>query len=562
MPSNLKGGKVFNISSKESKDTIIIDYLLYLTYEGEFQTNYNEGDLFNPAGLKLIAHLADGSTRELTMSDSVEWKYFPITPLKSDTKYITCYYSYYDKTATCQIPIQVTKIYIDPPRILEDSFTYDGQVQFPTIVDYDSNFVVLSGDLSGITAGNYEITATITDPKYQFPEPYEGQTMTINWTIEKAIRPLSLSQDYINYDENSKINEYSTITLNYPGNVRYRHSYVGGLKGAFNFIWDDATVNNSKQFQVRAQTLTQNVRQECEIWIEADDNYLESEHVIFTAFISAWEWGSETGEAGDVMDDDWIIGLMDQVRLKGAQEEWIGKTKVLRLQAGEFNYNNAASQFPVTCIDINKDAHNSVTFAATYASIETYQFNYTEDREWPYETSEDDPQWGTGEWMSDLQFYVFSNKYLLPKDLPALDYLVPMKKVYWTGEEAKVYENTLMIPSAAELGITADAINTYIGGQGIEYTEGVRTPYAYFIDASRRIKRQYNTNTPVSYWTRSTADNGNKAAGTNINTDQIIIKEDGTPDVLNKTTPANGKNSPHALFVFCYGLGGEDTYNV
>ena len=71
MPSNMRGGKVFNISTKEGKDNIILDYLLYIEYQGTFQQSYNEGETFNTDGLQIVAHYADGSTKILTNTDSV-----------------------------------------------------------------------------------------------------------------------------------------------------------------------------------------------------------------------------------------------------------------------------------------------------------------------------------------------------------------------------------------------------------------------------------------------------------------------------------------------------------
>lgn len=554
MPS--KGGKVFNISSKESKETIVLSYLLYITYQGTFQQSYNEGEVFNPDGLQIVAHFSDGSTRILTNTDSVEWKYFPTAALDSTTTYITAYYSYYEKTASCKIPITVTKTYVEAPYILEESFKYNAQEQTPTIMNYDSRYMTMEGALQATDAGTYKITFKIIDPKYQFTTG--GQELVLQWTIEKAVRPLTLSQDTYNFEEGYTLGTPIPIYLNYPGNTGYRHLNVGGTSSYFQFQYDNSTTNNTKMFNLTVWNMSVNARQVVEFWIEGDDNYLESEHVYFTAVISFWEWGDETGANNDYMDNDWIQGMVDYIAVRGTDEAWIGKRKVMKLAAPAFNYTYSGNTIPMICIGVDKDAPNSISLIADSVGYEKQQFNQSEDSEWPRKT-EDISQ---PEYMLNCQDYVIENPFVLANVLPGKDYLIPMKKQYWTGEETKVHECIAAIPSAAELGITSDLAPTYIGGQNNEYTEGVHSPYEYFIDNERRIRREYDTNEPVVYWTRSTSDDGDKAEGTNVNVNQIVVKADGTTSTLNKTTPLSDSSCAYPVFIVCYGLGGEETYDV
>ena len=554
MPS--KGGKVFNVSSKESKETIVLSYLLYITYQGTFQQSYNEGEVFNPDGLQIVAHFSDGSTRILTNTDSVEWKYFPTATLDSTTTYITAYYSYYEKTASCKIPITVTKTYVEAPYILEESFKYNAQEQTPTIMNYDSRYMTMEGALQAIDAGTYKITFKIIDPRYQFTTG--GQELVLQWTIDKAVRPLSLSQDTYNFEEGYTLGTPIPIYLNYPGNTGYRHVNVGGTSSYFQFQYDNSTTNNTKMFNLTVWNMSVNARQVVEFWIEGDDNYLESEHVYFTAVISFWEWGDETGANNDYMDNDWIQGMADYIAIRGTDKAWVGKRKVMKLTAPAFNYTYSGSTIPMICIGVDKDAPNSISLIADSTGYEKQQFNQSEDSEWPRKT-EDISQ---PEYMLNCQDYIIENPYVLANVLPGKDYLIPMKKQYWTGEETKVHECIAAIPSAAELGITSDLAPTYIGGQNNEYTEGVHSPYEYFIDNERRIRKEYDTNEPVVYWTRSTSDDGDKAEGTNINVNQIVVNADGTTSTLNKTTLLSDSSCAYPVFIVCYGLGGEETYDV
>ena len=384
MPS--KGGKVFNVSSKESKETIVLSYLLYITYQGTFQQSYNEGEVFNPDGLQIVAHFSDGSTRILTNTDSVEWKYFPTATLDSTTTYITAYYSYYEKTASCKIPITVTKTYVEAPYILEESFKYNAQEQTPTIMNYDSRYMTMEGALQAIDAGTYKITFKIIDPRYQFTTG--GQELVLQWTIDKAVRPLSLSQDTYNFEEGYTLGTPIPIYLNYPGNTGYRHVNVGGTSSYFQFQYDNSTTNNTKMFNLTVWNMSVNARQVVEFWIEGDDNYLESEHVYFTAVISFWEWGDETGANNDYMDNDWIQGMADYIAIRGTDKAWVGKRKVMKLTAPAFNYTYSGSTIPMICIGVDKDAPNSISLIADSTGYEKQQFNQSEDSEWPRKTED------------------------------------------------------------------------------------------------------------------------------------------------------------------------------
>lgn len=59
--------------------------------------------------------------------------------------------------------------------------------------------------------------------------------MVLQWTIEKAVRPLTLSQDTYNFEEGYTLGTPIPIYLNYPGNTGYRHLNVGGTSSYFQF---------------------------------------------------------------------------------------------------------------------------------------------------------------------------------------------------------------------------------------------------------------------------------------------------------------------------------------
>lgn len=422
----------------------------------------------------------------------------------------------------------------------------------------------MTGQLSGINAGTYKITFTILDDKYKFPN--EQLTYDLIWEIKKAVRPLSLSQDILHFENDYSLGTPITIYLNYPGNIKYNHKNIGGTSTIFQYQYDNSDENNSKSFNITVWSLDTNGKQEVEFWIDADENYLESEHINFTSIISFWEWGSETAaDTVNCMNNKWIEGMMDYIAANGASESWIGKTKQMEFRptngTGQFlttvfNYTGSGNYLSMRCIDVNKDAPNSVTFMAAFTGYEKQQFNSSTDSEWPKKIEiTTDPT----NYLLNLQDYVVGSEYGLLGVIPGINYLASVKKTYWTGAELKTFECKTWVPSAAELGVTAEEYTNYIGGQGVEYTENVHSPYAYFISPETRISKEYDTGNPVSYWTRSTADNGNKSESNEyINTDQIIIQADGTPAALNKTTPNTSSACAYPIFICCYALIDND----
>ena len=215
-------GKVFNLCTSEKKTNVVVAYLVKIGYTGTFNTVYNEGDRFNPEGLIILAYYFNEEPKQLPYSPSALWKYYPDGPLTEKDKFITVKYSQEGKTATVKIPITVNKQYIKRPKIKSD-LIYDGSVQSPEIIDFDEDYVKLSGQLEGILAGDYIINARVVNDKYSFyPEPDSESTgekeIQLKWSIKKASRPFRLSTSEVYYDESNQFKEY-TVYLNYPGDT-------------------------------------------------------------------------------------------------------------------------------------------------------------------------------------------------------------------------------------------------------------------------------------------------------------------------------------------------------
>ena len=110
-----------------------------------------------------------------------------ITAVGAGTATITATVGSYSKTCT----VTVNKISISSVPSQSGTLTYTGSAQSPTWNNYDSSKLTIGGTTSSTNAGTY--TATFT-PKsgYQWSD---GTTTakSVNWTINKATNPLSLS---------------------------------------------------------------------------------------------------------------------------------------------------------------------------------------------------------------------------------------------------------------------------------------------------------------------------------------------------------------------------------
>lgn len=81
------------------------------------------------------------------------------------------------------------------------SYEYNGNVQSPTLVDYDSSLMTMSGGVSGVNAGTYTITFTPNVNCY-WPDSTTEPKM-ITWTIAKATGSLSISPTTMTLDSST-----------------------------------------------------------------------------------------------------------------------------------------------------------------------------------------------------------------------------------------------------------------------------------------------------------------------------------------------------------------------
>lgn len=81
------------------------------------------------------------------------------------------------------------------------SYTYNGNVQSPTLVNYDSSLMTMSGGVSGVNAGAYTIIFTPNAGCYWTDGSTDSKSIT--WTIAKAAGSLSISPTTMTLDSST-----------------------------------------------------------------------------------------------------------------------------------------------------------------------------------------------------------------------------------------------------------------------------------------------------------------------------------------------------------------------
>lgn len=91
------------------------------------------------------------------------------------------------------------------------SLTYNGNSQSPTWINYDPNKITISGQTSGVNAGDYEVGFT---PKENYKWSDSEDIYETTWTINKAAGSLTISPTSVTIDAN---NTSRQITVTRPG---------------------------------------------------------------------------------------------------------------------------------------------------------------------------------------------------------------------------------------------------------------------------------------------------------------------------------------------------------
>ena len=143
------------------------------------KTEYQVGEVFDPAGMVVLAAYSDGESK------SVEGYTVPTDAFTAPgPQAVTVEYSESGVTTSAAVAIIVARLVIEALPSQSGSLTYTGESLEPEWENFDPNKLIIGGVASAVSAGEH--TATFTPaPSYQW---WDGSTepKTVAWTIDKA----------------------------------------------------------------------------------------------------------------------------------------------------------------------------------------------------------------------------------------------------------------------------------------------------------------------------------------------------------------------------------------
>lgn len=150
------------------------------------RTEYQVGEVFDPAGMAVSAAYSDGSTR------TVEGWTVPTGPFTAPGEQeVAVEYAEHGVTASAVVAVTVARMVIGAAPSQSGSLTYTGEALSPEWADYDPEQLALGGVVSAVGAGTYAAAFTPTE-RYQWSDGSTG-TRSVPWTIGKAAGRLTLT---------------------------------------------------------------------------------------------------------------------------------------------------------------------------------------------------------------------------------------------------------------------------------------------------------------------------------------------------------------------------------
>lgn len=222
----------------------------------------------------------------------------------------------------------IYKVIVSPPTVTVGTYNYNGKAQGPTIRDYDSDDIIVTG-VTGVNAGSYTLTLALKNTnKCEWPD-FTDAPKTYAYTIKKAPQTMTLSATSVTLNASNP-----TATITVTGNS-------GELSASSN--------NDSIEVSVSGSTITvsspsqQDGKATITVTAEETENYeAVSKTITVTAgFLKIVTWASgsdeeiaamiEAADAGKIkLSDYWKIGDSRDVSLSA-----MGATNVSETHAAQ-----------------------------------------------------------------------------------------------------------------------------------------------------------------------------------------------------------------------------------
>lgn len=158
------------------------------------KTEYRAGEVFDPAGMVVLAAYSDGASEAVT-GYTVPTEAFAAPGPQE----VAVTYTEHGVTASASVAVTVARLVIEDIPRQSGSPTYTGEAITLELENYDPAQLTLGGVTSAVNAGEYAATATPTE-RWQWSDGTTG-AKSIVWTIGKAAGSVNLSPASVTLDK-------------------------------------------------------------------------------------------------------------------------------------------------------------------------------------------------------------------------------------------------------------------------------------------------------------------------------------------------------------------------
>ena len=157
------------------------------------KTEYQAGEVFDPAGMAVLAAYSDGGSAAVT-GYTVPTEAFAVPGPQT----VAVTYTENGVTASASVSVTVARLVIETVPSQSGSPTYTGEAITLELENYDPAQLTLGGTTSAVNAGEYAATVTPTE-SWQWSDGTTGAKPVV-WTIGKAAGSVTIPQNAVTLD--------------------------------------------------------------------------------------------------------------------------------------------------------------------------------------------------------------------------------------------------------------------------------------------------------------------------------------------------------------------------
>lgn len=195
-------------SAAAAQPITVIHRLLSISIETPpAKTEYQAGEVFDPAGMAVLAAYSDGGSAAVT-GYTVPTEAFAAPGPQT----VAVTYTENGVTASASVSVTVARLVIETVPSQSGSPTYTGEAITLELENYDPAQLTLGGTTSAVNAGEYAATVTPTE-SWQWSDGTTGAKPVV-WTIGKAAGSVTIPQNSVTLDASTPM---VTLPIDWAG---------------------------------------------------------------------------------------------------------------------------------------------------------------------------------------------------------------------------------------------------------------------------------------------------------------------------------------------------------